>query len=221
MAILLKKQRILSGLNLIGNFLERPLMVGDIVINDDGQHLIWGNLEDVIDGFSISGKTVTSNKSDVKYTTESNIIVTIGGSANSSVASGQVQLQFNKINSAFVVLKQCSTISIKLGLINDKLSEYWKQKGFDKITNRIKYHFINSILNAESGVVIFSEEKNNKVVLTGANNTPINSIGIIGKGDVEYVSNSKSTLEIISNSPIQPLYSAVRYKANGNFEVVG
>lgn len=221
MAILLKKQRILSGLNLIGNFLERPLKVGDIVINDDGQHLIWGNIEDVIDGFSISGKTVTSNKSDVKYTTESNIIVTMGGAANSSVASGQVQLQFNKTNSAFVVLKQCSTISIKLGLINDKLSEYWKQKGFDKMTNRIKYHFINSILNAESGVVIFSEERNNKVVLTGTSSTPISSIGIIGKGDVEYVSNSKSTLEIISNSPIQPLYSAVRYKANGNFEVVG
>ena len=52
MASLRKTQRILSGLKLIGNFVERPLRVGDIVINDDGQHLIWANIEDVIDAIS-------------------------------------------------------------------------------------------------------------------------------------------------------------------------
>jgi hypothetical protein len=50
MASLKRTQRILKGLNLIGNFVERPLRVGDIVLNDDGQHLIWANIEDVVDG---------------------------------------------------------------------------------------------------------------------------------------------------------------------------
>ncbi len=85
MSALKKTQKIFNGLKLIGNFIERPIRVGDIVLNDDGQHLIWGNIEDVVDGFKLDGKTIESNKADLKFTTESNIEVFIGGAANSNV----------------------------------------------------------------------------------------------------------------------------------------
>jgi hypothetical protein len=221
MAALLKTQRVFSKLRLIGNFMQRPLKIGDIVINDDGQHLIWGNIEDVIDGFSLDGKTETSNASDLKYTSESNIQVTIGGSGTSSVANGEIQLKFNEKNSAFISLKSITRTSVKLGLVDTELKKYWADKGFNKAGNRNKYHFIAEIINAGSGTVIFSEEKANTVVIKGKNNVPLTSISIVGEGKVEYVSNSKSTLEIISETPIQPLYTAVRYKANGKFEIIG
>ena len=64
MSVLKKTQKVLNGLGLIGNFIERPIKVGDIVLNDDGQHLIWGNIEDIIDGFSLEGKLVESNEAD-------------------------------------------------------------------------------------------------------------------------------------------------------------
>lgn len=205
----------------MGNFIERPLQVGDIVLNDDGQHLIWGNIEDVIDGFTLKGKTVTGKKADLKYTSESNVSVKIGGSAGTPAASGEIELKFNSRNSAFVSLKQISRKAVKLGLIDEALKAYWKEKGFDRAKNRNKYHFIADVITAKSGTVIFSQEKNNSVVLKGKNDVPLTSIGVIGSGNVEYVSNSKSTLEIISNSSIEPLYTAVRYRAGGNFEVVG
>ncbi|MFN8288161.1 MAG: hypothetical protein U0V74_15510 [Chitinophagales bacterium] len=221
MAGLKRTQRILSGLGLIGNFIERPLRVGDIVLNDDGQHLIWGNIEDVVDGFTLAGKTVVSNKADLKYTVESSITVDIGGSANSTVAKGEIGLSFGAKNSGFVSLKQIKRTSVKLALIDEQLKSYWKKKGFNKPLNRLKYHFIAEIIDAESGTVIFSQERNNKVVITGKNNTPLTSISVTGEGKVEYVSNSKATLEIISETAIQPLYTAVRYKADGNFEIIG
>ncbi len=221
MAGLKRAQRILSGLGLMGNFIERPLRVGDIVLNDDGQHLIWGNIEDVVDGFSLQGKTVVANKADLKYTVESSVSVDIGGSVNSSVAKGEIGLTFGAKNSGFVSLKQIQRTSVKLALIDDKLKEYWKKKGFNKPLNRVKYHFIAEVIDAESGTVIFSQERNNKVVITGKNNTPLTSISVVGEGRVEYVSNSKSTLEIISETKIQPLYTAVRYKMDGSFEIVG
>ena len=59
------------------------------------------------------------------------------------------------------------------------------------------------------------------MVITGKNNTPLTSVSVVGEGKVEYVSNSKSTLEIISETKIQPLYTAVRYKMDGSFEIVG
>jgi len=221
MSALKKTQKILSGVGLIGNFIERPLRVGDIVLNDDGQHLIWGNIEDVVDGFSLEGKTVESNKADLKYTSESNIEVSIGGTADSSVAKGEIQLKFNSKNSAFISLKQIKNTSVKLALIDEKLKEYWEQKGFNKLQHKHKYHFISSVIEAESGTVIFSQDKGNTVVIQGKNNILLTSIAVVGEGKVEYVSNSKSTIEIISETKIQPLYTALRYKSNGNFEIVG
>ncbi len=216
-----RNQRILSGLGLIGNFIERPLRVGDIVLNDDGQHLIWGNIEDVVDGFSLDGKTVTTNKADLKYTTESSIQVTIGGTGTAPIGQGEIGLKFNAKNSAFISLKQIQTTAVKLALVDEELKQYWKTKGFDKLLNRHKYHFISSVITAESGTMIFSEDRNNSVVLKGKNNIPLSSIGVLGTGQVEYVSNSKSTLEIISERTIQPLFTALRYRNNGNFEIVG
>ncbi len=216
-----RSQKVFASIGLIGNFIEKPLRVGDIVLNDDGQHLIWGNIEDVVDGFSLNGKTVTANKADLKYTAESNIKITFGASGNTSAGTGEVQLSFTSKNSAFVSLKSIRTTAVKLGLVDEALKAYWKKKGFDKARNRMKYQFISEVISAESGTIIFSQERNNSVVLKGKNSLPLTSIAIIGSGQVEYVSNSKSTLEIISETPIQPLYRALRYRANGNFELVG
>jgi hypothetical protein len=221
MSVLKKSQRVFKGINLIGNFIERPLRLGDIVLNDDGQHMIYGNIEDFTDGFSLKGKTETSNKSDLKYTSESNIDVTIGGSANTTVAKGEIELKFNSKNSAFIVLKKIKRSVVKLGLVETALKDFWESRGLNKIGKRDNYHFIAEIIEAESGTVIFSEEKDNKVVITGKNNVPLTSLAAIGDGKVEYVSNSKSTLEIISDTPIQPLYTAVKFKSNGHFEIVG
>lgn len=221
MGTLKKSQRVFSSIKLNGNFIERPLKVGDIVFDDDGQHLIWGNVEDVIDGFSLKDKTTISNRADLKFTSESNVSIKFGAAGSVQLGSAEAELKFNSKNSAFVSLKQIQTTSIKLALINDALSEYWEQKGFDKGKNKLKYQFISEVISAQSGTVIFSQDKNNTVVLKAKNNTPLTSVGIIGNGAVEYVSNSKSTLEIISETPIQPLYMALRYRSNGNFEIAG
>jgi hypothetical protein len=211
---------VLKGLNLIGNFVERPLRVGDIVLNDDGQHLIWANIEDIVDGFSLEGKIEKSNKADLKFTSESGVEVKFGGKADTAVAEGEVELKFKSKNSAFVSLKQIERTSVKLGLVDKELKKYWKDHGFDKLTNINKYHFVSEVITAQSGTVIFSQDKSNTVVLKGKSDIPLTSLAIIGSGSVEFVINTKATLEIISETQIQPLYSAVRYRKNGNFEVV-
>jgi len=221
MLALKKSQKVLSGLGLCGNFIERPLRVGDIVVNDDGQHLIWGNIEDVIDGFSLDGKIEVSNHADLKYTSESKIDVKIGGTADTIAAEGEIELKFNNGNSAFVCLKQIRRTAVKLALVDNELKAYWHQKGFDKMNNIKKYNFISEVIDAESGIVIFSQERSNTVVIKAKNNVPLSSLAVVANGNVEFVSNTKSTLEIISETPIQPLYTALRYKVNGNFEIVG
>jgi len=221
MGNLKRSQRVLSGLKLIGNFVERPLKVGDIVLNDDGQHLIWGNIEDVVDGFSLSGKTVETRMANLKYSSESGVDVMIGGTADSHIAKGDIQLTFQARNSALVSLKGTRRISVKLALMETQLRTYWSEKGFDKPGNRRKYHFIAEMVEAASGTVIFSQAKDNKVVLSGRGGKLLASIDDLGSGKVESIHQARSTLKIISENPFQPLYTAVRFKAGGHFEIVG
>lgn len=221
MGNLQRTQRTLSGLKLMGNFVERPIRVGDIVLNDEGQHLIWGNIEDVIDGFSLAGKTVETRKADLKYSAESGVEVQLGGGVGTGVAAGDIQLTFRSKNSAFVSLKGVRRISVKLALIETQLRRYWNEKGLDRPLNRSKYHFIAEVVEAASGTVIFSQDKGNRVVLSGKNNASLASLADVGRGKIEFVSNTKSTLEVISENPFQPLYTAVRLKANGQFDLVG
>ncbi|HLP12943.1 MAG TPA: hypothetical protein VK177_13495 [Flavobacteriales bacterium] len=216
-----KTQQVFSGLNLIGNFIESPLRVGDIVFHDDGEHKVWGNIEDLVPGFTLADKLISSNKSDLKFTTESGIDISIGGMAGSPVASGEVQLKFNNKNSAFVSLKQIQRTVVKLGLVNAALTKIWEENGFNKLSKKMHYHFISDVITAESGTVIFSQDRDNKILLKGKNNAPIGSVLEIGSGQVELASSSKATLEIISATKISPLYTAMRYKSNGDFEVVG
>lgn len=220
MSTLKKSQRVLSGLKLIGNFVERPLKVGDIVLNDDGQHKLWANIEDVVEGFSLEGKLEVSNSANLKFTSESDVDVKFGGTANNLVAEGKVVLEFKSQNSAFISLNQIVRTSVKLGLVNSVLKKYWAEQGFDKLNKLNKYHFISEVITAQSGTVIFSQDKSNTVILKGKNNVPLPSFAAIGSGKVELDFSSKETLQIISEKTIQPLYSAVRYRKNGNFEVV-
>ncbi len=220
MSTLNKSQKIFAGIDLIGNFIQQPLKVGDIVLSDDDQDLVWANIQDLVPGFSLADNVVVSNASDLKYTSESNIDVSMGGTVNSPVANGQVQLKFNAENSAFVSLKQITQTEVKLGAVDTVLKNYWKQQGWDGIFQRRKYHFIVEIIEAESGTVIFSQDKDNLVTLEGKNNIPINSVADLASGNIDLVTSTKSTLEIISQTKMLPLYRAVRLRGNGNFEIV-
>lgn len=220
MAALKKSQRILRSHGLIVNFLFQPLKIGDIVQADDGRYIIVGNIEKMIPGFSLEGKVRASNQSEFKLTQESNITVSVGGTADSSVAAGEIELKFNSKNSAFVVLKGATRKTIPTSLIEEELKNLWKSKGYDQPGKRNRFHFINEIIEAESGTIIFSQEKANIVTITGKNNTPLTSVSVVGEGKVEYVTNRKATLEIISEKPIKPIFSALRIKSNGLFETV-
>lgn len=216
-----KKQRVFSKIGQFGNFLQKPLSIGDIVLNDDGQHVLWKNITQIASGFTLDDKVLVGREADLKYTTETSVGVTIGGTVDAKVASGEIELKFNAKNSAFVYLKGITRTSLPLGYIDQIIKEYWRSQNWNTPSNRLRYNIITEVVEAESGSIIFSEEKGNRVVIQGKNDTALTSLVLAGEGKIEYVSNSKSTLEIISESPVQPMYVAMRIKANGQFEVVG
>jgi hypothetical protein len=215
-----KLNRVFASVNYIGNFLNRPLAIGDVVQWDDGNHLLMGNLTDLIPGFSWTGKLAESTASNFKLTSESAVNVVLGGSANAPIGKAEVELSFGAKNSAFVSMNDVKTSAVKLAVVSNDLKDLWHSRGWDKAGKRGKFYFLNEVKVAGSCTVIFSQERSNKVVLKAENDAPVTSVQAVGSGRFEYVSNSKATLEIISPSLTSALYQAVSLRANGLFEIV-
>jgi len=213
-----KGQKLFKGIDYIGNFLGEPIALGNIYRCDDRSFVLLANVSDLIPDLNLSSITDTGSKQNITYTKESNISVKVGAQADASVGKGEIELTFARKNSAFVSLKDVTVSTLKLQLLEERLKSVWKSK-------RYKNDGINfavfQIMNAQSGTVIFSEERNNKVVLKATTDEKLSSIAKAGSGNVEFVTNTKATLEIISNQPILPMFKGFYFDKNGEIEVIG
>jgi hypothetical protein len=215
---LTKTEKLISGTGLFANIINKPFELGMVLYIDDDKFTIWGKLEDLIPGFSLTGRYTQSQTANLNFNTQSSIQVNVGTTATSVPVKGQVQIKFTKSKSGFIVLKNVITQTLNLGVIEVAVKELWRDRGFDKAGNRRKYVLITSLLKAESGSIIYSEDKNNTVQIKASNEKPLTSLAIVAEANVEYITNSKATLELFSTNPFSPLFSAYRLRANGKFE---
>lgn len=213
-----KTEKFISGTGFFANIVNKPFELGMVLYRDDQKFNIWGKLEDLIPGFSLTNKFSSTSNANLNFNTQSSIEVNVGTSASSNPIKGEVQIKFTKMRTGFIVLKNVVTQSLNLGLIENEVKELWAERGFDKAGNRRKYVVITSLLKAETGSIIYSEEKNNTVILKANNNIPLSSLNVVAEANVEYITNTKATLELFSTNPFSPLFSAHRLRANGRFE---
>lgn len=217
MAAVKRGQKIFKGIDYIGNFLGEPIALGNIYRCDDRSFVLLANIMDLIPEVSLPALTVSSSKQNLTYTKESNVEVKVGASGDATVGKGELELNFTKKNSAFVSLKDVTISQLKLQLLEEQLKEIWRKKKYKADGTTI---MVNQVMNAQSGTVIFSEERNNKVILKASTNEKLTSALKAGSGDVEFVINTKATLEIISTAPILPMFKAFYYNRKGEVEVV-
>lgn len=218
MAAIRKGQKLFKGIDYIGNFLGEPIKVGNIYRCDDKSFVLLANITNLIPGIKMSELTQTSTKSNITYTKESNISVKVGAAVDTEIAKGELELNFARKNSAFVSLKDVTVTALMLELIQIELKDLWKKKRYKTDG---KHMIVNQVMEAQSGTVIFSEERNNKVVLRASSTERLTSVLKAANGNVEFVTNTKATLEIISNQPILPMFKGFFFTKKGEIEVLG
>lgn len=220
MSALRKSQRILSNIGYIGNFLNTGIKVGDIYQMDDRQFILLANIADLATELVLDGsKLQVGTKGTLSYTRESNVDIKFNGDVTApELVKGEVELSFKSKNSAFVSLKEAVTTDLRMELIREVLIRVWEDKEYK---NNGRHVMIFQTVEAASGTVIFSQERNNKVILKATGDEAITSVAKMGSGKVEFVTNSKATLESISTVTYVPLFKALYMKKNGNFEIVG
>lgn len=215
----MKMNRILSGHRYVANFLDAPVRIGMIYKMDDDQFIPVHHFNDIYPDINLAKWTQSGSEAEIRFSAQKEVSVTIGGSATSGIGSSEVKLAFKRSKSVAGSLKDAAIDSLTVGNVTDELIALWKAKGYEKFNT--KYIFVYELVTAASGTLIYSEEKNNQVVLRHKFDKPITSFADLGSGEFEYVSNTKRTLEIIRNVAHKPLFKAFYFRKNWDTEILG
>ena len=211
-----RSQKVFKGIDYFGNFLGEPIKIGNIYKCDSKSFILLAHITDLIPEISLTSITTRSKSPDLTYTKQSHVSVKAGGKATSGVGRGELQLDFKKKNSAFVALKDVTITQLKMELILEQLRLLWKSKRFSTNGTHL---IVNQVLAAKSGTVIFSQDRNNKVVLKAKGDELLSSALHAASGNVEFVINTKATLEIISKTTILPMFKGVYLDRRGRVQV--
>ena len=213
-----QERRMFSDLNLIGNFTNEAVKLGNIYLMDDNDFSLVGNIADFDRTIKVKSLTESSEPANRKLQNTKSTAINTSANADSPIGTEEFELLFSKKNAGIIFLKNAVTHSLKYGLINDKLQKIWAEEGYDK--HPMRYCMVSQLISAESGTVLISCEAKNRVVLQHDGNMPVKNADVLINGNFSIQVNTKRTNEIISKKAISPVFQAMRFKKNGMAEIV-
>ena len=216
---MLKMNKILMGHQYVANFLDAPVRLGMIYKMDDRQFVPAMHFNDAFPDIDLSRWIEEGSSGDIKFTETRTVDFKFGGSADSPLGATEIGLKIKRSNSVAGVIKEGKVQSIRFEPIKEHLMRIWRDKGYDRF--RTDYIFVYDIMTAASGTLIYTEERNNEIVLTHKLGQKVTKVLDLASGEFEYVSNSKRTLEIIRNTAHKPLFKAFRFRKSWEVEVLG
>jgi len=212
-----RMNKILSGEQYIANFLDEPIRIGTIFRMDDAQFVIALQFDQAFPDIRLAKYIDTGSAGTLKFFEQRDVAIAFGA----SVAAGpsQVNLKFKRARSAAGAFAGVRVEAVSYIPILPQLKKLWTDNGL--VHYRREYFFVFQTVTAASGTFIYSEDRNNDVVLKHTSGEKVSKIADLASGHFEYVSNTKRTLEIIRTTRHRPLFKAFRLRSNWEPEILG
>jgi hypothetical protein len=211
--------KVLAGQQYVANFLEQPLSIGSIFRIDDDQFIPAMNINDAFPKLVLSQYIDSGSKGMLKFSEQQDVTISFGASATTNLGESEVSLKFKRSRSVAGALNDIIVDSLRYNPVLKQLQKIWQDEGFDKYWR--EYFLVFQTVTAASGTFIYSEDKNNEVVLKHKLGEKVTKIADLASGNFEYISNTKRTLELIRNTVHKPLFKAFRFKSNWEPEILG
>jgi len=211
--------RILNGQQYVANILDQPVSIGTVFRIDDGQAILASHINDFDGGVDLRRFTSTGSKGTLKFSESRDVTISFGASATTNLGESEVSLKFKRSRSAAGALSDVFVDSLRFDPLLEAFQKLWKRRKYDKYLR--EYFLVFETATAAAGTLIFSEDRNNEVVLKHKMGAKVTKIADLASGEFEYVSNTKRTLESIRNVAHTPLFKAFRFKGNWEPEVLG
>lgn len=210
-----RMNKVLSGEQYIANFLDEPIRIGTIFRMDDAQFVIALQFDQAFPDIRLAKHINRGSAGTLKFSEQRDVTVGFGASAGQS----QVSLKFKRARSAAGAFAGARVEAVSYMPILPRLKKLWTDNGL--VNYRREYFFVFQTVTAASGTFIYSEDRNNDVVLKHTFGENISKIADLASGNFEYVSNTKRTLEIIRTTRHRPLFKAFRLRSNWEPEILG
>jgi hypothetical protein len=214
-----QERRLFRDLSLVGNFTDESVKLGNIYRMDDSDFVLAANVMDLDPTIDISAITDAGKPADRIMQSANSVVINTKAKATSPIGDDELEVLFKKADSGFIYMKNAITYTIKYELVKEKIFKIWKDKGW--IKTPMKYCFCNQVIEGESGSVLISTEANNRVVLQHTPKTPASSAGTLVDGKFDIQVNTKRTNEIFSQNSFVPVFQALRFRVNGEIEIIG
>ena len=209
--------KVLSGEQYIANFLDEPIRIGTIFRMDDAQFVIALQFDQAFPDIRLAKYIDTGSAGTLKFSEERDVAIGFGASA--AAGPSQVSLKFKRARSAAGAFAGARVEAVSYIPILPQLKKLWTDNGL--VNYRREYFFVFQTVTAASGTFIYSEDRNNDVVLKHTSGEKVSKIADLASGNFEYVSNTKRTLEIIRTTRHRPLFEAFRLRSDWEPEILG
>ena len=206
-----RMNKVLSGEQYIANFLDEPIRIGTIFRMDDAQFVIALQFDQAFPDIKLAKYIGIGSAGTLKFSERRDVAVTLGGP--------EVILKFKRARSAAGAFARARVEALSYLPILPQLKKLWTDNGL--VNYRREYFFVFQTVTAASGTFIYSEDKNNEVVLKHAFGETMSKLADLATGNFEYVSNIKRTLEIIRTTRHRPLFKAFRLRSDWEPEILG
>jgi hypothetical protein len=214
-----RMNKILTGEQYVANFLDEPIRVGTIFRMDDAQFVIAIHFDQAFPDIRLGKYIDTGSAGTLKFSEQKNVAIAFGASATTSAGQSEVSMKFKRARSAAGAFAGARVEAVSYMPILPQLKKLWTDNNL--VRYRREYFFVFQTVTAASGTFIYSEDKNNEVVLKQATGEKVSKIADLASGNFEYVSNTKRTLEIIRTTRHRPLFKAFRLRADWEPEILG
>jgi hypothetical protein len=206
-----RMNKVLSGEQYIANFLDEPIRVGTIFRMDDAQFVIALQFDQAFPDIRLGKYIETGSAGTLKFSEQRDVAIMLG--------APEVSLKFKRARSAAGAFAGARVEALSYLPILPQLKRLWTDNGLVKY--RREYFFVFQTVTAASGTFVYSEDRNNDVVLKHVLGEKVSKIADLASGNFEYVSNTKRTLEIIRTTRHRPLFKAFRLRSDWEPEVLG
>jgi hypothetical protein len=214
-----RMNKILMGEQYVANFLDEPIRVGTIFRMDDAQFVIALQLDQAFPAINLAKHIDRGSPGTLKFSEQRNVAIEFGASATTSAGQSEVSMKFKRARSAAGAFAGARVEAVSYMSILPELKKLWTDNGLVKY--RREYFFVFQTVTAASGTFIYSEDRNNEVVLKHTLGEKVSKVADLASGNFEYVSNTKRTLEIIRTTRHRPLFKAFRLRSDWEPEVLG
>jgi hypothetical protein len=211
--------KILLGHKYVGNFIDAPVRLGMIFRMDAQQFIPAMHFNDAYPAINLGKWTEAGSKGNIRFSESTSVSFAFGASATTGIGESEIGIKFKKSKSVAGYVQDAAVERFGYSNILPQLKKLWNAQGYSQYYK--EYVLVFEVVTAASGTLIYSEDRNNEVVLRHKLGAAVKKIADLGSGNFEFVSNSKRTLEIIRAVAHKPLFKAFRLRKDWRPEILG